>query len=149
MTQPDDPLNLWAREFVAQGRVARLATVDEHGQPYAVPIVYALSGRQLYTPIDAKPKSVEAGRLRRVRNIQAEPRVAVIVDEYDEDWQRLAWVQLRGRAALFLTGDQRDHGADLLREKYPQYAAMPLDGRPVMVIEIETVSQWRAAGAAP
>lgn len=82
-------MTAWERDLIANGRVARMATVGADGRPAVVPIVYAFDER-LYTPIDAKPKRVETIRLRRVQNIQANPHVAIVIDYYSEDWNELA-----------------------------------------------------------
>ena len=137
----------WEHTFIAQQRVARLATVDAQGQPHVLPIVYAFEGQRLYTPLDAKPKRVDPRQLQRVRNIQANPHVAVIIDAYAEDWNRLAWVQLRGEAMLVESGPVRARGVRLLEAKYDQYQQLPLAGRPVIVITVQRVTSWRAAGA--
>lgn len=134
----------WEGAFIAQRRVARLATVDVEGQPHVVPIVYAYDGERLYTPLDAKPKRVGARQLQRVRNIQANPRVAVVIDDYAEDWGQLAWVQVRGRAIVVEDGKQHAKGVKLLTEKYPQYESMPLDDRPVIVVTVASMARWRA-----
>lgn len=99
------------QRFVREARAARLATVDGLGRPHVVPIVFVYDGITLYTPIDLKPKAIDPLRLRRVRNILANPRVQVLVDRYDDDWTRLAYVQLRGRAELIAGG--AEHGAAL------------------------------------
>jgi PPOX class probable F420-dependent enzyme len=135
----------WERDFVTQHRVAHLATLDEQGQPHVVPIVYAFDGEHIFTPIDEKPKRVGAYQLQRVRNIQANHRVAVIIDDYDEDWRKLAWVQIRGRAVILSQGGTYASGVELLSRKYPQYEDMPLTGRPLIVISLERVVSWRAA----
>jgi len=140
------PTHDWKESFIRTRRVARLATVDADGQPHAVPIVYAFDGNYLFTPIDEKPKRVEEYQLRRVRNIQVNPRVAVIIDEYAEDWQQLAWVQVRGRAELLTEGDRYQTGIDLLMEKYSQYADMPLAEHPVIAIAPDRTVGWRAQG---
>jgi PPOX class probable F420-dependent enzyme len=135
----------WEKNFLATHRVARLASVDSRGQPHALPIVYAFDGEQIYTPIDEKPKRAGVYQLQRVRNIQAEPRVAVIVDDYTEDWDQLAWVQVRGQAELLTAGETYEKGLRLLNEKYPQYRSMALSGRPLIVITPERVSSWKAS----
>ena len=135
----------WVGPFIREQRVGRLATVDAEHRPHVVPIVYAFDGERLYTPIDAKPKRVGARALRRVRNIRGNPHVAVIVDRYSENWERLAWVQLRGRARYVESGPAQKRGVRLLEEKYPQYEGMPLAGRPVIVIEVDEVASRRAA----
>lgn len=135
----------WVRSFLEEGRVGRLATVDSNDRPHVIPIVYAFDGERIYTPIDAKPKRVGAYELQRVRNIRANPQVAIIVDRYSEDWRRLRWVLLRGRAILAESGPDQETGVELLEAKYPQYATMPLAGRPMIVVTVEKISRWRAS----
>jgi PPOX class probable F420-dependent enzyme len=138
--------------FVQQARVGRLATVDAAGAPAVVPICFQLQGARLFTPIDAKPKRADWRALQRVRNIAAEPRVAVVVDRWDENWTRLAWVHLRGRARLLEPGPPEAAlhaaGVALLRAKYAQYAAMPLEALPLIVVELDAVRHWGALDAA-
>lgn len=134
----------WEQNFIRGQRVAHLATVDADGQPHAVPIVYAFDGQRLFTPIDEKPKKVGAYRLQRVRNIREDNRVAVIIDRYNEDWDQLAWVQLRGEAKIITSGQPYDSGVQLLSSKYPQYQEMPLAGRPLILIAPRKVTSWRA-----
>ena len=135
----------WQTALLHTARVARLATVDPAGQPHVVPIVFVYDGGRLFTPLDAKPKHVPASQLRRARNLAANDRAAVVVDHYDEDWQQLAWVQIRGRAALLADGDEYAAGLTLLRQKYPQYATLSLAGRPLIRITVAQVRGWRAA----
>lgn len=136
----------WEEDFITTHCVARLATVDEQGQPHVVPIVYAFDGSRLFTPIDEKPKRVGAYDLQRVRNIQINSRVAVIIDDYSDDWTQLAWVQIRGSAALHQPNETPawESGVTLLHEKYPQYASMPLTERPIIAITPEHVVSWQA-----
>lgn len=136
-------MEYWEKIFISDHRVARLATVDSSGQPHVVPIVYAFDGDKLYTPIDEKPKRVQAIKLRRVRNILSNPKVSVIVDDYSEDWRKLAWVQLRGNAQFFEVGSEQVTGVALLHEKYPQYADMSLRNQPIVVIQLSHISSWR------
>jgi len=135
----------WERAFIERQRVARLATVDERGRPHVVPIVFAYDGQRLFTPIDAKPKRVSASRLKRVQNVQSDPHVVVLFDHYDEDWRRLAWVQLHGLATFIDSGSERETGAGLLAQRYPQYREGSLAGRPVILITEERITSWRAA----
>ncbi|MDW8215702.1 MAG: TIGR03668 family PPOX class F420-dependent oxidoreductase [Roseiflexaceae bacterium] len=136
-------MTAWERDFIANGRVARMATVGTDGQPAVVPIVYAFDGR-LYTPIDAKPKQVEAMRLRRVKNIQANPHVAIVVDYYSENWDELAWVLIRGTAVVVAGGADYVTGIDLLRQKYPQYATLSLSDSPLIIVTPTAIRGWRA-----
>ena len=128
--------------FVRAQRVARLATVDARGRPHVLPIVFAYIAGYLYTPLDLKPKSVPSERLRRVRNILSNPHVQVLIDHYDEDWQQLGYVQLRGRGELIEQGDEYRRALRLLGSKYPQYGALPLEGRPVIKITVERAVTW-------
>lgn len=137
----------WEYKFISEQRVARLATVDAIGQPAVIPIVYAFDGVAFFTPLDAKPKRVAAVQLQRVRNINANPNVAVIIDSYSEDWRRLAWVHVRGRARIITDGDEYTARITLLGAKYPQYEHMPLAGRPIILIEPTSIRSWRASDA--
>src|SRR3972149_2542942 len=97
------PAQLKAVEsFLQAQRVARLATVDARGPAHGGPLVFASGAGPASPPFDLKPRSAPPERLRRVRNIAANPQVQVLVDHYDEDWRRLGYVQLRGRAELIV-----------------------------------------------
>ena len=129
------------RAAFAEARVARLATADAEGAPHLVPITFAVDGDRVYFAVDAKPKST--ARLRRLRNIEQNPQVSLLVDEYDEDWRQLWWVRADGRARIFTEGP--DAPRDLLRARYPQYVDVALDG-PVVQIAVDRWSGWRYAG---
>ena len=137
-----------ARRFVESMRVARLATADAKGVPHVVPVCYALIGDNLYVTIDEKPKRPDVRAMKRLRNIVQNPGVAVVVDRYDEDWSRLAWVMLRGRAEILDDGDEHDRAHAALRDRYPQYRAMHLDPLPVIALRIARVNAWGAFAAA-
>ena len=141
----EDPLAPEVRTFVERGRVARLSTADARGRPHAVPIVYALDASRLYFALDAKPKRVPPERLRRVRNITQNPRVAVLVDDYREDWRRLAYVLLEGDAAVLPPGAEKDRALALLRAKYRQYRGgrLPPDA-PVVRVTVQRAVSWGA-----
>lgn len=132
------------RAFVTVARVARLATVGEGGLPHVVPVCFALEGQTVYIALDEKPKRVRPERLRRVRNILANPRVQLLVDRYEEDWSRLAFAQLSGSATLLAGGAEHAEASKLLRAKYSQYLAMNLEDRPMIRIEIDGVVSWGA-----
>lgn len=122
-----------------EARVARLATLGTDGRPHVVPICFALDGDTLYTAVDAKPKSTRA--LRRLANIESDPRVEIVIDHYDEDWSKLWWVRLSGRARVI---DHDARGLELLQAKYPQYRDDPPAG-PFVVVAIEARTAWQAA----
>jgi PPOX class probable F420-dependent enzyme len=130
--------------FLARMRVARLATADPAGQPHVIPIVFAIDGQKLYTPVDEKPKRVAPGQLKRVRNLLVNPQVAIVADEYDEDWTRLAWVLVTGRGQIVEGGEAHAAGIRLLLDKYPQYDVMPLEHRPLIVVTPLHVTSWGA-----
>lgn len=129
------------RRFVAGARVAHLATADARGGPHVVPVCFALAGETLYITIDEKPKRRDRP-LKRLRNIAENPAVAVTVDRWDEDWTRLAWVMLHGRAEILHDGAEHDAAQDVLREKYPQYRAMELAPLPVIAVVVERAASW-------
>jgi PPOX class probable F420-dependent enzyme len=141
-------LPAWAAALLRESRVARLGTADAAGQPLVVPICYVFDGHRCFSAIDAKPKRVPPRSLRRVRNIAANPRVSLLVDRYDEEWSRLAWVIVEGRADLVTVGAERTAAVDLLREKYAQYRAMGLDPETVVIIRLtpDRLLFWQGAG---
>lgn len=132
------------RDRVAAAPVARLATIDPDGRAHVVPIVFALERDTMYTAVDAKPK--RSRRLRRIENARARPDVTVLVDHYEDDWSRLWWVRLRGRARVLDGGDEVERALALLGEKYEQYRDRP-PAPPVLAVDI---SEWRSwAGTGP
>jgi PPOX class probable F420-dependent enzyme len=129
--------------FVQSQRVARLATSDADGHPHVVPVCFAFDGARFYTPLDEKPKRVEQRQLRRVRNIEARHEAMLLFDHYEDDWSRLAYVQVYGHAGLLMP-DAPGH-ADallLLRERYIQYQSMKLEAFPLIVITPQRVVAW-------
>ncbi len=132
--------------FLARQRVAHLATVSPGGRPHIVPVTFAYDGKHIWIALDEKRKSVKPMRLQRVRNIQANPQVALLVDRYSEDWSELAWVRVDGTARILLRGKAHDGAIRLLREKYPQYRKMEIEARPVIEISIERMVEWEAKG---
>ena len=129
------------RRFLEARRVGHLATADRHGVPHVVPVCYALLGASLYVTVDEKPKRRDIP-LKRLRNIAENPAVAVVVDRYDEDWARLGWVMLRGRAEILRDGAEHAEAQTLLRARYPQLAAMALAPLPVIALRIGRVTSW-------
>ncbi|GBE63858.1 PPOX class F420-dependent oxidoreductase [Mycobacterium sp. MFM001] len=144
----------------AAAPVARLATVAPDGMPHLVPVVFALGLSRgdplrpasprlrsptdddvVYTAVDAKPKSTQ--RLRRLANIEQNPRVSVLVDHYADDWAQLWWVRVDGVAQIHREGGTLQAGYELLRAKYRQYQSVPLDG-PVIAVAVRRWSSWHA-----
>ncbi|HVG18809.1 MAG TPA: TIGR03668 family PPOX class F420-dependent oxidoreductase [Blastocatellia bacterium] len=135
------------RAFIAGHRVARLATADGEGRPFVVPVCYAFDSESVYSPIDEKPKAVAARRLKRVRNIEANPHVSLVIDDYSENWDQLQWVLITGLAEIILPlGGAGEHAraVALLRGKYPQYHSMAIDERMIIKIIPTRVRRWGA-----
>ena len=137
--------------FISNHRVARFATAGEDLQPAVIPICYVFDGKRIYSPIDEKPKSVAASLLKRVRNIEANSKVAVVIDDYSEDWSKLAYVLIIGTAEIVLPGEapgieaqEHARAVELLREKYPQYRSMKIDERPMIRIRPAGIKRWGA-----
>ncbi len=130
-----------AQRRVSEARVGRLATITAEGGPHLVPCCFAVVGTTIYTAVDAKPKATTA--LRRIDNIRADARVALLVDHYDEDWKSLWWVRVDGRARIVepdLDAEQERAVAALVG-KYPQYRQVAIPG-PVIAIEAERWRSW-------
>lgn len=131
------------RAYLETARVGRLATADLQGNPHAVPVCFAFADDYIVSPIDEKPQRVGPDALRRVQDIRENPRVALIVDHYTEDWSRLGWVQVRGRATLCPPGaDPHPVGVQALEEAYDQYASHALEERPLIRIDPGSVRSW-------
>jgi PPOX class probable F420-dependent enzyme len=128
------------RERFAAARVARLATVG----PHIVPIVFAVVGDVIYHAVDHKPKRTAA--LRRLENLRADPRCSVLVDAYDEDWERLWWVRADGVGSILAPGHAE--AIEALQAKYEQYRDRPPLG-PVIAIRVSRWSDWSAAAPPP
>jgi PPOX class probable F420-dependent enzyme len=133
----------WARELLLGERVARLAYVDEHDHPRVLPVTFAVAGGAVWSAIDEKPKrSAEPARLRHLRR---RPGAALLVDVYDDDWTRLAWVQLLGRVEI-LPADAAPEAIQALAGKYAQYAERTPSG-PLLRLSVERSRQWRSTGS--
>jgi PPOX class probable F420-dependent enzyme len=130
------------KTFIRAARVAHLATADAAGQPLVVPICFAFDGKLFFSPIDEKPKRTAPNRLKRLRNIAANPKVSLVIDRYDEDWLRLAYVLVKGTAKILQRGKRHQRGVQLLRRKYPQYRRMAIDRRPMIVITPKEFRSW-------
>ncbi len=126
---------------LADAGVAVLSTVNADGSPHSVPVCFALDGDFIYFAIDHKPKRTRD--LRRLRNIAANPSVAVLVHHYEHDWARLWWVRVDGTATVLGDDEQSRRAVALLVDRYQQYRAEPPAG-PVVAIKVERISGWSA-----
>jgi PPOX class probable F420-dependent enzyme len=136
------------QRFILSHAVARLATADKDGQPHVIPFCYAFDGERFYFVVDEKPKRQTGKPLKRVRNILENPRVALVIDDYADDWTQLAYVLVSGTAALVETEEEYARALALLRERYPQYRAMDLTfaRNPMVRIVPAGVHAWGRVG---
>ncbi len=130
--------------WLADAPIGHLATADASGAPHVIPVCYVFNGRAIFSVLDQKPKSAELVRLRRVKNIQANPQVSLVVDHYEEDWSRLGYILVLGKAELLLEGEEHGGAVRLLRQKYPQYRNMDLEPNPVIKITPRRIVCWGA-----
>ena len=145
----DQVLTPSQRGLLASARRAVLATIAPDGTPRLVPICFVLDKVRpvVYSPLDEKPKRVDEPReLARVRDLLRDSRVSVLVDRWDEDWARLAWLRCHGTASLMdragIPAAEHDAAVAALRAKYPQYATHGLAGRPIIQIVLERATSW-------
>ncbi len=133
-----------ARERFGQARSSRLATVTANGAPHLVPICFVLTGDVVHSVVDGKPK--RTARLQRLVNIEADPRVALLADHYeDADWNRLWWVRAEGRArVLEPDATEATEAVERLAARYAQYRTNRPAG-PVLEVRVERWSGWAAA----
>jgi PPOX class probable F420-dependent enzyme len=128
------------RELLGASRTATLATVGRDGRPRLVPICFVVIDDVVWTPLDEKPKRAsDVRQLGRVRDIERDSRVTLLVDRWSEEWSELAWIRVEGRAEL---ADSEPAVVEALRAKYPQYVGHDLESRPLIAITIERVTSW-------
>jgi PPOX class probable F420-dependent enzyme len=128
-----------ARERLTSAPVVRLATTDGTGRPHLVVVTFAIEGDHIFTAVDAKPKRTRD--LKRLRNIRAEPRVAVLADHYEDDWTHLWWVRADATAEIIEDPAAMARPISLLRERYRQYREAPPEG-PVIALTVERWTGW-------
>ena len=129
-------------EGEARARIARLATVGADGRPHVVPLTFAAVDDRILHAVDHKPKRTRA--LRRLANVAANPRVSVLVDHYESDWERLWWVRADGEARVIEDDEGRAEPVRLLREKYRQYREHEPAG-PVVEVRVTRWTGWAYA----
>jgi len=136
------PLSRKTVAFIRAARLAHLATADAKGQPHVIPICFVFDGKELFSPIDEKPKRTAPMKLKRLRNITENPNVSLVIDRYNEDWRRLAYVLITGKAKVLFRGKKHERAVKSLRSKYSQYRRMAIDERPMIVITPTRFRCW-------
>ena len=129
------------RRLVSTAPVGRLATVRRDGRPHVVPICFVVTNDVVYSAVDNKPKRHR--HLQRISNVAATGAASLLIDEYDDDWSRLWWVRLDGRARLVDNTVGAERAIRLLCDKYPQYRDQPPSG-PVLAVDVERWVGWSA-----
>jgi PPOX class probable F420-dependent enzyme len=132
-----------ARRRFATGRVAYLATLRPDGSAAQVPIVFEVVADRVFSVIDPKPKRSQ--ELERLRNIARDPRVALLVEHYEDDWDRLWWARAEGTARAVASGPERDNAIASLRAKYPQYETLRDDFGDAVIVDVARWSGWSAS----
>ncbi len=142
MTTLDD-----VRDELSAARHGYLSTASDDGDPHLQPVVFELVGGEIYIAIDEKPKRTV--RLRRLTNIESNPRFALLVDCYSDDWSELWWILVRGAANVLWPDERHADEARVaiaaLRAKYRQYDDMALEERPLLRLSAERVTRWSAS----
>jgi PPOX class probable F420-dependent enzyme len=144
--------NIYVQTIIDKARIARLATVDSECKPHLVPVVFAFDGEYYYIPIDKKTKQEPSKpeKLKRVKNIQTNPNIALLIDEYNEDWTKLYFVMIQGRASLISNkkAEQQNEilllekAHKLLSEKYHHYQKVGI-GEYVIMIYPCKIMTWK------
>jgi PPOX class probable F420-dependent enzyme len=131
--------------FIRSARIAHLATADRSGQPHVVPICFAFDRKSFYSPIDEKPKRAAPAKLKRLRNIEQNSQISLVIDYYDEDWSKLCYVLVTGTARVLQSGETHRRAVTFLRKKYSQYRRMKIDARPMIVLTPKRITVWGGA----
>jgi PPOX class probable F420-dependent enzyme len=129
-------------KFIRTARIAHLATADSKGQPHVIPICFVFDGSNFYSPVDEKPKRVAPQKLKRIRNLLENPQVSLVIDHYNEDWRKLTYVLLFGKARVLASGVKHRNAVKLLRRKYSQYRKMTIDRLPMILIRPTRIRSW-------
>jgi PPOX class probable F420-dependent enzyme len=132
------------RQFIETHHVAHLATANAEGHPSVMPICYAFHDAVFYSAIDEKPKTVSSSQLQRIQNIRSNPNTALVIDDYSEDWEALAYLHVRCFAEILEPCTSREHSAAIsaLRARYPQYSSMHIDAQPVIKLTPQRLRFW-------
>ena len=132
-------------EFIERARVARLATIDSEFKPHLVPVVFVFNGNHFFIPVDEKRKTAKPEKLKRIKNIKGNPNVALLIDNYSEDWTKLAFVMIQGKASIATKEEgniQVRQAYKKLMIKYLQYQKVGL-GERCIIITPKKVASWR------
>lgn len=133
-----------ARSRLAAHCHGTLCTLHGERGPDPVPAVYALDDDDFVgIPVDrVKPKS--SPRLERERNLQSDPRAALLVEQWDSaDWSRLWWVRAHLQHEQDPSPARVGDLAARLASAVPQYADQPFTR--VLVLRVVQLTGWAAS----
>jgi len=136
-------LNQKIKALIKGAKVARLATVDQKSNPYVVPVVFVFHENSFFIPLDEKVKTVNARKLKRVKNIEKNPNVTLLIDKYQNDWKKLFFLMIHGKATVIDSKNSKlmDKIHKLLISKYPQYKKIGI-GNSCIAINPTKVTFW-------
>jgi PPOX class probable F420-dependent enzyme len=134
----------WAGDLLERARVGHLGLLDDEGRPRVLPVTFAVAGGRIWSAVDEKPKRAPGAELARVRFLRRDPRAALTVDRYSDDWGELAWVQVLGEVEV-APADTAPEALDALAQKYAPYRASAPPG-PLLALAPERCLYWSAAG---
>ncbi len=131
------------KTLIKRAKVARLATVDQKSQPYVVPVVFVFHENSFFIPLDEKTKTVNGRKLKRVKNIEKNPNVTLLIDKYQNDWKTLFFLMIHGKATVIDGKNNKlmDKVHKLLISKYPQYKKIGI-GNSCIMIKPTKVTFW-------
>jgi PPOX class probable F420-dependent enzyme len=138
------------KTIIDKARVARLATIDSECKPHLIPVVFVFGNDCYYIPIDEKTKQSRPEKLKRAKNIQQNPNVALLIDEYNEDWTKLYFIMIQGKASI-IGGKELEQQNELLllekahkllSDKYLQYQKIGIGDFVIMIIPQKVIT-WK------
>ena len=134
---PRSSLSTEEEKFVRWARVSRMATAGADGRIHNVPISPVLEAGSLLIATDTTS--------RKVRNLEANPRVTLVFDEYSEMWDLLRGVVIEGSVRIVRDGVDFTRARALLYEKFRQYEIeSPIESETsvILVVTPERVTSW-------
>ena len=116
--------------------------LDDEGRPRVLPVTFALAGGRVWSAVDEKPKRVPGDELARVRFLRRDPRAALTVDRYSDDWEELAWVQVLGEVEI-VAAEAASEAISALAGKYAPYRESAPPG-PLLALAPQRFLFWSA-----
>ena len=139
----------FVKTIIDKARVARLATVDSECKPHLIPVVFVFDNYSYFIPIDEKTKRSRPEKLKRAKNIQQNSNVTLLIDDYNENWRKLYFIMIQGKASI-IGGKQLEQNEllllkkahKLLSDKYLQYQKIGIGEYVIMIIPQKVIT-WK------